>query len=74
MITSHETGHDYNYFYQSLKQVLYDLCVPFNIRFLMKDASLAERVGLHSIFPKVLIIICYFHVKNESLKNELLNN
>ena len=69
MLTSHESHDDYVYFYRSMAMIVAALNIPLTIPYLMQDASKAEYAGIKSVHPNFVLIMCYFHVKENIQKN-----
>jgi len=68
MITSHECTEDYEYFYRSLSHIT-SLSIPLSICYVVQDASLSEYQGLKNVFPEACVLMCYFHVTSNVIKN-----
>ncbi len=69
MVTSHECTEDYEYFYRSLSHNTSSLSIPLSICYVVQDASLSEYQGLKNVFPEACVLMCYFHVTSNVIKN-----
>ena len=69
MVTSHECKEDYEYFYKSMAMITANLNIPLKISYLMQDASQSEFQGLKAVYLEAVVVMCYFHVKENVVKN-----
>lgn len=69
MISSHETYEDFHLFYQGMQTLAAQLKIEFNPRFLMQDACQASFNAARAVFPDAIVLMCYFHVKQNIRKN-----
>ena len=63
MLSSHEQEQDFEYFYDSLSDLAHLLNVEFDPDFIMQDAQQSSYNIAHAMFPEVIFLMCYFHVK-----------
>jgi hypothetical protein len=45
------------------------LSIPLSICYVVQDASLSEYQGLKNVFPQAYVLMCYFHVTSNVIKN-----
>jgi hypothetical protein len=64
MITSHETEADFKWYFNTLKDLIYDVfSYKFEPQYIMSDAASAIYNAAKSVFPNTIMLMCYFHVK-----------
>ena len=68
-VTSHEKEEDFIAFFSAVKKLSTELELDFNPDFLMMDASDATYNAASKIFPNIMILMCYFHLMQNVLKN-----
>ena len=68
-VTSHEKEEDFIAFFSAVKKLSSELELDFNPDFLMMDASDATYNAASKIFPNIMILMCYFHLMQNVLKN-----
>ena len=68
-MTSHEKEEDFIAFFSAVKKLSSELELDFNPDFLMMDASDATYNAASKIFPNIMILMCYFHLMQNVLKN-----
>ena len=62
MISSHETEADFYNFYRGLTELAESLGLSFNPEFFIQDAQRACYNAIKKLFPRVIILMCYYHV------------
>ncbi len=68
-ITSHETEIDFKNFFSALTKLAAQMGINFSPEFIMMDSSDATYNAVESVFPNSMILMCYFHMKQNILKN-----
>ena len=69
MITSHETESDFYNFYQGLIKLANELDLEYNPNYIMQDAWPASLNAANRCFPDCVVLMCYFHVKENIRKH-----
>jgi len=68
-ITSHEKEEDFVEFFTSLQKLAKEMHIDFSPDYLMIDASDATYNAVVKLFPGVTILMCYFHMMQNVIKN-----
>jgi len=70
MLTSHEQEKDFDFFYSGVKRLAEKLDLVFNPSYIMQDAWRASYNSAIKAFPGVKVLMCFYHVKANILKNK----
>ena len=70
MFTSHETTIDYINFFKALLDAFSLIGVTFEPEYMIIDASNAMANAIKKIFPRCIILMCWFHLKQNLRKHK----
>ena len=68
-VTSHEKEEDFIEFFSGVKKLATQMEIELEPEFLMMDASDATYNAASKIFPNTTVLMCYFHLMQNVLKN-----
>ncbi|CAF1156107.1 unnamed protein product, partial [Brachionus calyciflorus] len=62
-LVSNEETFDFLHFFESIKSLCRFFNINFEVRFLMQDAQAACAAAAKQSFPNVIVLMCWFHLK-----------
>ena len=72
MFTSRERELDFNHFFSSLLSVFNMFSINIQPTYIVIDASYALANSIKTMFPKAIILMCWFHLKQNVRKHKSL--
>ena len=70
MFTSHEKQTDYLHFFASLLDTYNSIGIDFKPTYMLCDACHAIANAVTKCFPKTILLMCWFHLKQNFRKNK----
>ena len=70
MFTSHEKQANYEHFFNSLLEICKNLHINLNPTFMVSDACHAIANAILKCFPKTILLMCWFHLKQNVRKHK----